>query len=175
MNFVSYLSRRKKKGKGKKRKGGGIGQERNKDQRLRTLPDEHLKYDFNSLQLLKPYLRGHVIQEDTSPRDEGTHPRLKARYNNEAKPFNSIMKQTTGFVTEDDILYPHLTFTETLVFTALLRLHKSLIKQQKVEQAEAVINQLGLTKCKTSIIGEEKRRVSIGQEMLINSSLLFLD
>ncbi|GJY90697.1 ABC transporter G family member 9-like protein [Tanacetum coccineum] len=64
---------------------------------------------------------------------------------------------------------------EILVFTALLRLHKSLIKQQKVEQAEAVINQLGLTKCKTSIIGEEKRRVSIGQEMLINPSLLFLD
>ncbi|GJZ36984.1 ABC transporter G family member 9-like protein [Tanacetum coccineum] len=64
---------------------------------------------------------------------------------------------------------------EIIVFTALLRLHKSLIKQQKVEQAEAVINQLGLTKCKTSIIGEEKRRVSIGQEMLINPSLLFLD
>ncbi|GJY65307.1 ABC transporter G family member 9-like protein [Tanacetum coccineum] len=64
---------------------------------------------------------------------------------------------------------------EILVFTALLSLHKSLIKQQKVEQAEAVINQLGLTKCKTSIIGEEKRRVSIGQEMLINPSLLFLD
>ncbi|GKB75213.1 hypothetical protein Tco_0942108 [Tanacetum coccineum] len=49
-----------KKGKGKKRKGRGIGQERNKDQRLRTLPDEHLKYDFNSLQLLKPYWGGHV-------------------------------------------------------------------------------------------------------------------
>ncbi|GJV01501.1 putative reverse transcriptase domain-containing protein [Tanacetum coccineum] len=61
------------------------------------------------------------------------------------------------------------------IFTALLCLHKSLIKQQKVEQAEAVINQLGLTKCKTSIIGEDKRRVSIGQEMLINPSLLFLD
>ncbi|GJV03333.1 ABC transporter G family member 9-like protein [Tanacetum coccineum] len=64
---------------------------------------------------------------------------------------------------------------EILVFTALLRLHKSLIKQQKVEQAEAVINQLRLTKCMTSIIGEGKRRVSIGQEMLINPSLLFLD
>nr|GEX62650.1 ABC transporter G family member 9-like [Tanacetum cinerariifolium]GEX68704.1 ABC transporter G family member 9-like [Tanacetum cinerariifolium] len=100
------------------------------------------------------------------------------------KPFNSIMKRNTGFVTQDDVLYPHLTVTETLVFTALLRLPKSLTKQQKVEQAEAVINQLGLTRCKTSIIGDalvrgisggERKRVSIGQEMLINPSLLFLD
>ncbi|GKC98312.1 hypothetical protein Tco_1168587 [Tanacetum coccineum] len=35
--------------------------------------------------------------------------------------------------------------TENLVFTALLSLPESLTKQQKVEQAEAVINQLGLT------------------------------
>ncbi|GKB73555.1 ABC transporter G family member 9-like protein [Tanacetum coccineum] len=80
------------------------------------------------------------------------------RYN--GKPFNSIMKRNTGFVTQDDVLYPHLTVTETLVFTALLRLPKSLTKQQKVEQAE--------------VVGRE-RRVSIGQEMLINPSLLFLD
>ncbi|GJT26369.1 ABC transporter G family member 9-like protein [Tanacetum coccineum] len=80
--------------------------------------------------------------------DNGVDDREKVSF-----AYDSIMKQTTGFVTEDDILYPHLTFTETLVFTALLHLHKSLIKQQMVEQAEAVINQLGLTKCKTSIIG----------------------
>ncbi|XVF04152.1 hypothetical protein REPUB_Repub05bG0057500 [Reevesia pubescens] len=50
--------------------------------------------------------------------------------------------------------------------------------------AEAVISQLGLTKCKNSFIGDpflrgvsggERKRVSIGQEMLINPSLLFLD
>ncbi|GKB34537.1 ataxia telangiectasia mutated family protein [Tanacetum coccineum] len=78
MNFVSYLSRRKKR-EGEEEKRRRNGQERNKDQRLRTLPDEHLKYDFNSLQLLKPYWGGHVIKGDTSLRDEGTHPRLKAR------------------------------------------------------------------------------------------------
>ncbi|GKD71254.1 hypothetical protein Tco_1325344, partial [Tanacetum coccineum] len=44
-----------------------------------------------------------------------------------------------------DVLYPHLTVTENLVFTTLLSLPESLTKQQKVEQAEAVINQLGLT------------------------------
>ncbi|XP_030522503.1 ABC transporter G family member 9 [Rhodamnia argentea] len=100
------------------------------------------------------------------------------------KPFSNSLKRSTGFVTQDDIMYPHLTVTETLVFTALLRLHKSYTKEEKVMHAEEVIAQLGLTKCKNSIIGGgglrgvsggERKRVSIGQEMLINPSLLFLD
>ncbi|XP_047342652.1 ABC transporter G family member 9-like [Impatiens glandulifera] len=106
----------------------------------------------------------------------------KMTYND--RPFSNTMKRNTGFVTQDDVLYPHLTVTETLVFTALLRLPNSLRKEEKVEHAEAIIAQLGLTKCKNSIIGRpflrgvsggERKRVSIGQEMLINPSLLFLD
>jgi len=102
-------------------------------------------------------------------------------YNGE--PFSNPMKRNTGFVTQDDVLYPHLTVTETLVYTAL-SLPKSLSKEEKVKYAEAVIAQLGLTRCKNSIIGGpylrgvsggERKRVSIGQEMLINPSLLFLD
>ncbi|XP_016502937.2 ABC transporter G family member 9-like [Nicotiana tabacum] len=103
-------------------------------------------------------------------------------YNN--KPFSNAMKRNTGFVTQDDVLYPHLTVTETLVFTALLRLPGTLTVQEKTAHAEAIITQLGLTRCKDSIIGGpllrgisggERKRVSIGQEMLINPSLLFLD
>lgn len=103
-------------------------------------------------------------------------------YNN--KPFSNAMKRNTGFVTQDDVLYPHLTVTETLVFTALLRLPGTLTVQEKTAHAEAIITQLGLTRCKDSIIGSpllrgisggERKRVSIGQEMLINPSLLFLD
>ena len=100
------------------------------------------------------------------------------------KPFSNAMKRNTGFVTQDDVLYPHLTVTETLVFTALLRLPNSLTKGEKENHAKAVLAQLGLTKCKDSIIGGqfvrgvsggERKRVSIGQEMLINPSLLLLD
>ncbi|KAM0010814.1 putative ABC transporter, AAA+ ATPase domain, P-loop containing nucleoside triphosphate hydrolase [Helianthus debilis subsp. tardiflorus] len=100
------------------------------------------------------------------------------------KPFTSIMKRHIGFVTQDDVLYPHLTVNETLVFTSLLRLPNNFTSQEKVLHAEAVINQLGLTRCKNIIIGGpnlrgisggERKRVSIGQEMLINPSLLFLD
>ncbi|XP_028768621.1 ABC transporter G family member 21 isoform X2 [Neltuma alba] len=101
-------------------------------------------------------------------------------------PFCSSMKRMTGFVLQDDVLYPHLTVLETLVFTALLRLPKSLTREEKVEQAEMVITELGLTRCRNTAVGGgtalfrgvsggERKRVSIGQEMLVNPSLLLLD
>lgn len=49
-----------------------------------------------------------------------------------------------GFVTQDDVLFPHLTVKETLTFAALLRLPKTLTKQQKEERAMDVISELGL-------------------------------
>ncbi|GAB2215674.1 hypothetical protein Droror1_Dr00020069 [Drosera rotundifolia] len=100
------------------------------------------------------------------------------------QPFSNQIKRNMGFVTQDDVLYQHLTVTETLVYTALLRLPNSFSKEQKIMQAEDVIAELGLTNCKNSIVGGphlrgvsggERKRVSIGQEMLINPSLLFLD
>lgn len=112
----------------------------------------------------------------------GGHLHGSITYN--GKVFSNAMKRKTGFVTQEDVLYPHLTVTETLVFTALLRLPDSFTKEEKIVHANAVMSQLGLNKCKDSIIGGpllrgisggEKKRVSIGQEMLINPSLLFLD
>ncbi|KAI4314616.1 hypothetical protein L6164_027504 [Bauhinia variegata] len=106
----------------------------------------------------------------------------KITYNNQ--PFSGSIKRRTGFVAQDDVLYPHLTVSETLIFTALLRLPNSLTRDEKVQHAERVITELGLTQCRNSMIGGplfrgisggEKKRVSIGQEMLINPSLLLLD
>lgn len=100
------------------------------------------------------------------------------------QPFSSSMKRKTGFVTQDDVLYPHLTVLETLTYAALLRLPKKLTREEKIEQAELIIVELGLTRCRNSVIGGpllrgisggERKRVSIGQEMLVNPSLLLLD
>ncbi|XP_044510446.1 ABC transporter G family member 25-like isoform X2 [Mangifera indica] len=102
---------------------------------------------------------------------------------NNKKPLKHISKRT-GFVTQDDVLYPHLTVRETLIFCSLLRLPKTLTKQEKTSIAESVITELGLTKCQNTIIGNsfirgvsggERKRVSIAHEMLINPSLLILD
>lgn len=110
--------------------------------------------------------------------------RLSGNITYNGKPFSNSMNRNTGFVTQDDKFHTHLTVTETLIFTALLRLPKTLTKQEKIMFAEEVITKLGLTKCKNSIMGGpflrgvsggERKRVSIGQEILINPSLLFLD
>ncbi|XP_027081585.1 ABC transporter G family member 14 [Coffea eugenioides] len=106
----------------------------------------------------------------------------KITYN--TQPISGHIRRQTGFVAQDDVLYPHLTVFETLLFTALLRLPKTLTKEEKVQHVEQVIAELGLSRCRNSMIGGplfrgisggEKKRVSIGQEMLINPSLLLLD
>ncbi|XAR70743.1 hypothetical protein NMG60_11027718 [Bertholletia excelsa] len=106
----------------------------------------------------------------------------KITYN--GQPFSGSIKRRTGFVAQYDVLYPHLTVNETLLFTALLRLPNSLSRHEKVQHVDRVIIELGLNRCRNSMIGGplvrgisggEKKRVSIGQEMLINPSLLLLD
>ncbi|XP_028805774.1 ABC transporter G family member 25 [Neltuma alba] len=102
---------------------------------------------------------------------------------NGCKLSKSILRRT-GFVTQDDVLYPHLTVRETLIFCALLRLPRTLSKEEKISMCESVIRELGLGKCENTIIGNayirgvsggERKRVSIGHEMLMNPSLLILD
>ncbi|XP_059460664.1 ABC transporter G family member 25 [Corylus avellana] len=102
---------------------------------------------------------------------------------NDRKLSKTVLRRT-GFVTQDDILYPHLTVRETLVFCSLLRLPQTLSKKEKISVAESVISELGLVKCENTIIGNsfirgisggERKRVSIANEMLINPSLLVLD
>ncbi|XP_075509345.1 ABC transporter G family member 25-like [Primulina tabacum] len=102
---------------------------------------------------------------------------------NDRRLTKEVVKRT-GFVTQDDVLYPHLTVRETLVFCSLLRLPNSVPKNEKLSIAESVITELGLSKCENTIIGNsfirgisggERKRVSIAHEMLVDPSLLILD
>ncbi|ESR43242.1 hypothetical protein CICLE_v10011143mg [Citrus x clementina] len=99
-------------------------------------------------------------------------------------PYSKSLKSKIGFVTQDDVLFPHLTVKETLTYAALLRLPNTLTKQQKEKRAIDVINELGLERCQDTMIGGsfvrgvsggERKRVCIGNEIIINPSLLFLD
>lgn len=102
---------------------------------------------------------------------------------NDRKLTKPVLKKT-GFVSQDDVLFPHLTVRETLIFCSLLRLPNSMSKKDKISTAESVIRELGLVKCETTIVGNslirgisggERKRVSIAHEMLVNPSLLILD
>ncbi|CAI5481441.1 unnamed protein product [Closterium sp. Yama58-4] len=99
-------------------------------------------------------------------------------------PYSKALKRKLGFVTQDDIFFPHLTVRETLMYAAVLRLPKELSWAEKVQRADETITELGLDKCRNTVIGGpflrgisggERKRVSIGHEILINPSMLLLD
>uniref|UniRef100_A0A7C9AQY5 Adenosinetriphosphatase n=1 Tax=Opuntia streptacantha TaxID=393608 RepID=A0A7C9AQY5_OPUST len=80
-------------------------------------------------------------------------------------PFSGSIKRKIGFVTQDDMLYPHLTVLETLTYAALLRLPKDLTRQEKMGQAEMVIMELGLGRCRNTMVGGALLRgISGGEE-----------
>ncbi|KAL8509518.1 hypothetical protein ACS0TY_016654 [Phlomoides rotata] len=100
------------------------------------------------------------------------------------QPYSKSLKSRIGFVTQDDVLFPHLTVRETLTYAARLRLPKTLTKEGKDQRAADVIYELGLESCQDTMIGGsfvrgisggERKRVCIGNEIIINPSLLFLD
>ncbi|TQV92919.1 ABC transporter [Cordyceps javanica] len=89
-----------------------------------------------------------------------------------------------AYVMQQDILLPTLTVRETLRYAADLRLPSSMVRKDRWRIVEEVIRELGLKECAETRIGNsqhrgcsggEKRRVSIGVQLLANPSVLFLD
>eukprot|EP00951_Prasinocladus_malaysianus_P002985 scaffold21359_cov37-Prasinocladus_malaysianus.AAC.1 len=100
------------------------------------------------------------------------------------KPADRNLKRKLGFVSQDDLLFEALTVWETLWFTAKLRLPGEMPDDERARRVESVVQTLGLGRCKGTIIGGpfrrgvsggERKRVSVGQEMLINPAILCLD
>lgn len=89
-----------------------------------------------------------------------------------------------AYVMQQDVLLPRLTVRETLRYAAELRLPSGTSKVEREKVVEEVILQLGLKECANTPIGDsqhkgcsggEKRRVSIGVQLLVNPSVVFLD
>lgn len=94
------------------------------------------------------------------------------------------LKRLRGYVLQDDTFFTQLTVRETLTYSALLRLPKSMSKAEKIERVDRVIKLLNIEKCQHTIVGGpmvrgvsggERRRLNIGNELLANPSLLLLD
>ncbi|WAO90102.1 Hypothetical protein NCS54_00751300 [Fusarium falciforme] len=111
----------------------------------------------------------------------------RARISQGTATFNSharVHDVRHAYVTQQDVLLPTLTVRETLRYAAELRLLSSVTALERRELVEDVISELGLQKCANTRIGNsqkrgcsggERRRVSIGVQLLANPSLLFLD
>ncbi|KAK2626243.1 hypothetical protein QTJ16_004505 [Diplocarpon rosae] len=90
----------------------------------------------------------------------------------------------SAYVMQQDVLLPMLTVRETLRYSADLRLPRPTTREERRKVVEDVILELGLKECADTRIGNhqhkgcsggEKRRTSIGVQLLSNPSVLFLD
>ncbi|KAH7143644.1 P-loop containing nucleoside triphosphate hydrolase protein [Dactylonectria macrodidyma] len=113
-----------------------------------------------------------------------TSPRLKQQGVTTFNGKVGVHSVSHAYVMQQDILLPTLTVRETLQYAADLRLPSSITKEQRLTVVEEVIRELGLKECADTRIGNsqhhgcsggEKRRTSIGVQMLSNPSVLFLD
>ncbi|KAJ1890009.1 hypothetical protein LPJ66_007720 [Kickxella alabastrina] len=97
----------------------------------------------------------------------------------------SSFRRLTAYVQQGDIMHPLLTVEETLDYASKLRLPNSLhTAKDKRDRVAKIIKQLRLESVRKSQIGDmkvrgvsggERKRVSIGTELLTNPSLIFLD
>ena len=90
----------------------------------------------------------------------------------------------SAYVMQQDILLETLTVRETLTYAAELRLPPPVTHAERSQIVEEVIQELSLKECADTKIGNnvhkgcsggEKRRTSLGVQMLANPSVLFLD
>ncbi|CAM8889129.1 unnamed protein product [Rhodiola kirilowii] len=111
--------------------------------------------------------------------------RLKGSVTLNGEPLESrLLKVISAYVMQDDLLFPMLTVEETLMFAAEFRLPRTMSKSKKKARVQALIDQLGIRNAANTVIGDEghrgvsggeRRRVSIGIDIIHDPIILFLD
>ncbi|XWS73653.1 hypothetical protein CRYUN_Cryun02cG0147100 [Craigia yunnanensis] len=93
------------------------------------------------------------------------------------------LRKICGFVAQEDNMLPLLTVRETLMFSAKFRL-KEMSSKEKEERVERLMQELGLLHVADSFVGDqenrgisggERKRVSIGVDMIHDPPILLLD
>ncbi|GAV64058.1 ABC_tran domain-containing protein/ABC2_membrane domain-containing protein [Cephalotus follicularis] len=94
----------------------------------------------------------------------------------------NVFRRISGYVTQDDALFPLLTVKETLMYSALLRLPGE--RKVVARRVRELMKELGLDHVASSKIGEgsnggisggERRRVSIGVDLVHDPAVILID
>ncbi|KAF9564211.1 hypothetical protein EC968_004605 [Mortierella alpina] len=106
-------------------------------------------------------------------------------FNGSKNPSMRKINTVCGYVRQDDgMLMAHLTVRETLRYAAELGMAKSLTKIEKWAKVDEIIDLIGLTECRDVLVGDDdtsgisggqRRRVSIGLQLVNEPACLFLD
>ncbi|KAL4150858.1 hypothetical protein PRNP1_010254 [Phytophthora ramorum] len=100
------------------------------------------------------------------------------------QPWSNTTKRLASYVMQDDLFYQTITVKEHLVFQAKLRMGKTFTEEQCLKRVDEVMEELGLMKCRDTLIGGislrgisggERKRLSFATEILTNPSILFVD
>jgi ABC-type multidrug transport system ATPase subunit len=104
--------------------------------------------------------------------------------NTPVDPGSVKVRQQIAFVAQDDSLQVTATPREAILFSARLRLPRTIPFRELRRLTETMLEELKLTKCADTLIGSstlkgvsggERKRTSVGVELVTQPSLIFLD
>ena len=97
---------------------------------------------------------------------------------------DDALQRMSAYVEQDDRLYPHITVYETLTLASNFYLPYDTSDEKKQNLVNKIINELGLSKVRDTIIGDEKvrgvsggerKRTVIATHMISEPAIFFLD
>jgi len=104
--------------------------------------------------------------------------------NHVCNPTKLEIRQQIAFVAQDDSLQTTSTPREAIKFSAKLRLPRTISNEELDFLTERMLQELGLISCANTIVGGpllkgisggERKRTSVGVELVVKPSLVFLD
>nr|XP_039270074.1 broad substrate specificity ATP-binding cassette transporter ABCG2-like [Styela clava] len=102
----------------------------------------------------------------------------------DGQPIPRNFRNYSGYVTQNDLMVATISVRESLWFSANLRMPTTVSRVEKEEKIEKIIEDLGLSSCADTKIGNdiirgisggEKKRTSIALELILEPKILFLD
>jgi ABC-type multidrug transport system ATPase subunit len=113
------------------------------------------------------------------------YPKVEGRIEYNGKKIGgAAFRKRIAYVMQQDLLVATQTPREAIMFSAMLRLPKNVSMEEKRALTERMLTDLGLEDCADTFIGDEmirgisggqKKRTSVGIELVMKPTLVFLD